>query len=752
MPRISPISRRRARRAARLLGLTVAAIALLQAYTRLRTDSGVAQFRSNPSNIQFLINDSTQPGLLNTAGEPTITADSDPLAAINAALQTWGSSQDSTVSFLPAQTTAVSPNGQDGANVLTFEDTPHNRQIVGDAIAVTLVFSSPGGSVTESDIFLNPAYQDTLGTAVPFASTGASGAFDIESTVLHELGHAVGMEHSNIFGASLWPFGRPGATHGRELTADDIAFAVDFYPQNGAQTAFGRIRGTASLNGGGAVRSGMVTAVNTSTGVTISAQTDLTTGTYSILVPPGVYAVFMESLDGQVFPVNVALNDNQVTAPFQVTRFGGAGHTINVAAGSETVADFLVSLGAPTLDIGLMGIGNGQVVDHSVGPIELPPGASDIYLWGTGLESVTQSQIKLLAPSLQLVPGSVGFNPNFPVDGYAGALFFTVFSNPIAGPPPSPGGRPLATILVESGGLTAAVPGGLVLESPAAQTPAAHLGVFIDGSWFLDSNGDAQFDSQAEVFGWGSPGDNPVRGDWNGDGIVDLGVYSGGLWFVDFDGNAQFDPTAEVRGWGQPGWTPMPGDWNGDGRTDLGVVAPDSTWFRDLNGDLLFDAATETHGWGSAGDIPVVGDWNGDGRDEMGVFSGGTWFLDLNGDGSFNPATEITGWGVAGWTPVVGDWNGDGADELGAVSPESVWFRDLNGDFSFSPATETVGWGSPGDQPVTADWNGDDRDDLGVFSGGTWFVDLNGDGSFNPATEIKGWGVAGWTPIPGTWR
>jgi len=752
MSRTLPPSRRSVRRAATLFVLAVGGVCLLQGYTRLRTEQGSPQFRSNPTNIQFLVNNQTQAGLLNTHGEPTITADSAPVAAINAALQSWSGLADSTVSFLPAQLTAISPNGQDGVNVITFEDTPHNRQIVGDAIAVTIVFSTPSGSITESDILLNPDTQDAGGASAPFATTGAAGAFDIESTVLHELGHAVGMEHSNVFGASLWPFGRIGATHGRDLTADDIAFALDFYPQNGAQAQFGRIRGTASLTGGGAVRSGMAVAVNVATGVTISAQTDLSTGAYSILVPPGDYVVLLESLDGPAFPTNVALQDNQVTAPFQVTRFGGPGHTVAVAAGGETTADFLVSLGTPALDIGLVGIANGQVVIHSGGAIELPPGASDIYLWGTGLETVTQSQIQLPAPSLQIVPGSVGFNPSFPVDSYTGALFFTVFSNPIAGPPPSPGGRPLATILIESGGLTAAVPGGLALESPAAQTLAARLGVFIDGSWFLDLNGDSEFDSQSEIFGWGSPGDTPVQGDWNGDGVRDLGVYSGGVWFVDFDGNGQFDPAAEVRGWGQPGWTPAPGDWNGDGRTDFGVVAPDSTWFRDLNGDLLFDPVTEMHGWGSPGDIPVVGDWNGDGRDEMGVFSGGTWFIDRNGDGSFDPATEMKGWGVAGWTPIVGDWNGDGKDELGAIAPDSTWFRDVNGDFLFQPATEQLGWGSPGDRPVVADWNGDGTDDVGVFSGGVWFVDANGDGAFDPATEIKGWGVAGWTPVPGTWR
>lgn len=269
----------------------------------------------------------------------------------------------------------------------------------------------------------------------------------------------------------------------------------------------------------------------------------------------------------------------------------------------------------------------------------------------------------------------------------------------------------------------------------------------------MDRNANRVFDPPTETTVWGSTGDIPVRGDWNGDGIDDLGVYSGGAWFLDLNGDGSFDPATEVRGWGEAGWRPAPGDWNGDGVTDLGVVSPDSTWFRDLNGDGLFDPATEVLGWGSAGDRPVVADWNGDGADEVAVYSGGVWFLDLNGDGVFDPATEIKGWGEPAWIPLPGDWNGDGVWDLGVVSPDMVWFRDLDGDMLFNPATEAAGWGSPGDIPLRADWNADGRHDLGVFSAGVWIADFNGNGVWEPAAGemVGGFGQAGDTPLPGRW-
>jgi hypothetical protein len=298
------------------------------------------------------------------------------------------------------------------------------------------------------------------------------------------------------------------------------------------------------------------------------------------------------------------------------------------------------------------------------------------------------------------------------------------------------------------------VAGSIGLQSLAGATAYApgRLGAFIDGTWFLDRNGNTEFNPGTDVVGWGSAGDTPVRGDWNGDGYLEVGVFNGGVWFLDVNGDRSLDAATEVKGWGAAGWKPMPGDWNGDGITDLGVVTPELTWFLDLNGDGVVDPATEIVGWGSTGDTPVVGDWDGDGADSVGVFSGGQWYLDINGDRGFNPATEIKGWGAAGWTPMPGDWNKDGVTDLGVVTPGMTWFLDLNGDFAFDAATEIVGWGSPGDTPVVGDWDGDGRDAVGVFKNGQWFLDINGDRAFDPSTDSLGWGVPGSIPVAGGWR
>lgn len=74
-----------------------------------------------------------------------------------------------------------------------------------------------------------------------------------------------------------------------------------------------------------------------------------------------------------------------------------------------------------------------------------------------------------------------------------------------------------------------------------------------------DLDGSGFYNSGPEQVAWGSPGDLPIPADWNGDGIDDIGVYSNGLWYIDVNGNRSFDGASESFGWGVAGWTPVPG-------------------------------------------------------------------------------------------------------------------------------------------------------------------------------------------------
>ncbi|NJN45458.1 MAG: hypothetical protein HC808_02035 [Candidatus Competibacteraceae bacterium] len=142
------------------------------------------------------------------------------------------------------------------------------------------------------------------------------------------------------------------------------------------------------------------------------------------------------------------------------------------------------------------------------------------------------------------------------------------------------------------------------------------IGVMRDGQWFLDLNGNDEFDEEEinNPFTFGQAGDDPVVGDWNNDGFSEIGVRRGREWFLDFNGNRVLDSCGIdicIEHFGNPSDQPIPGDWNGDGFSEVGVKRR-ASWFLDLSGnDAWDDCAQDTciGVWGAPNDVPVSGSW-----------------------------------------------------------------------------------------------------------------------------------------------
>ena len=148
----------------------------------------------------------------------------------------------------------------------------------------------------------------------------------------------------------------------------------------------------------------------------------------------------------------------------------------------------------------------------------------------------------------------------------------------------------------------------------------AKIGVFWNGSWYLDSNNTGAWEGAGQDtvfgdFGKGLPNAIPVVGDWDNTGIMRVGVYSDGTWYFDMNNNGQWD----------------------------GPVT---------------DRVYPNFGKGLTGAIPVVGDWDGTGVTRIGIYWNGLWYLDKSGDGAWNGTlTDIYyanfGVGLTGAWPVV---------------------------------------------------------------------------------------------------
>jgi hypothetical protein len=130
------------------------------------------------------------------------------------------------------------------------------------------------------------------------------------------------------------------------------------------------------------------------------------------------------------------------------------------------------------------------------------------------------------------------------------------------------------------------------------------------------------------------------------------------------EGKPRADVIDHVFFYGTPGEVPTVGDWNGDGTHTIAVFR-NGVWRRDVDGDGRWTTADKRTVFGQAGDLPIVGDFNGDGVDDLGVYRNGTWYIDTNGNGAIDADDMVFQLGGKGDVPVVGDWNGDGKAEPG---------------------------------------------------------------------------------------
>jgi hypothetical protein len=249
--------------------------------------------------------------------------------------------------------------------------------------------------------------------------------------------------------------------------------------------------------------------------------------------------------------------------------------------------------------------------------------------------------------------------------------------------------------------------------------------IFRNGQWW--------FNGGSFYWNFGQAGDQPLSGDYNGDGKTEFALFrdSSSNYFV-LDTTSGLYNTYTL---GQPGDIAVPADYDGDGKTDQAVWRPSNgTWYivNSSNG------TTTTTQWGVAGDIPVPADYDNDGKADPAVRrpSNQNWYvLQSSGGGIW------ANWGLSDDIPVPGDFDGDGKCDWALFRPSEgrfyIWKKDTSSAY-------WVGWGTSGDIPVVRDYDGDWKADVAVWrpSNGTWYVSYSHGGSNTTA-----WGQGGDIPV-----
>ena len=161
--------------------LLAAAAAPMYGYTLL---SPTRRWKNTPVTV-----------LVNTTGNSTITDSDRGVTAVAGAIKAWGIISSGT-------TGSEAVRGQAPA-VISLHSNGHLCS--GSCLAATLTgYYHTEGSATyidDADIYTNQRFDYTSSRE----SDGCSGEYDIDGIMTHEVGHVIGLGHSTVPGATMYP-------------------------------------------------------------------------------------------------------------------------------------------------------------------------------------------------------------------------------------------------------------------------------------------------------------------------------------------------------------------------------------------------------------------------------------------------------------------------------------------------------------------------------------------------------------------
>jgi peptidoglycan hydrolase-like protein with peptidoglycan-binding domain len=181
---------------------------------------------------------------------------------------------------------------------------------------------------------------------------------------------------------------------------------------------------------------------------------------------------------------------------------------------------------------------------------------------------------------------------------------------------------------------------GIALTAIPAVATAATSVAFVDpddGRWYVPDGSGSH-----TSFAFGDPGDTPISGDWDCNGIDTPGRFSSDGYFYLRNSSGSGDPDIAFH-FGARGDRPLVGDWDGDGCDTVAVYRPSESTVYAADRLGVHPAWREQPVVGT----PIVADLDGDRREEVAGYRDGFGLVFVNGD-------------VVPGRPLEGDWFFDG--------------------------------------------------------------------------------------------
>ena len=156
---------------------------------------------------------------VNNTGNSTITDSDHGVTAVVGAIKAWGNISSSS-------TSASAVRGSAPAIIMLHTN---GNVCTGSCLAATLTgyYHQEGSSyyIDDADIYTNTRYDYTSSRE----SNGCSGEYDIDGIMTHEVGHVIGLGHSTVAGATMYPSVAACDFGNRTLATDDINGRKDLY-------------------------------------------------------------------------------------------------------------------------------------------------------------------------------------------------------------------------------------------------------------------------------------------------------------------------------------------------------------------------------------------------------------------------------------------------------------------------------------------------------------------------------------------
>ena len=145
-------------------------------------------------------------------GNNTITDSDKGVTAVVGAIRTWGIISSSS-------TTSAAVRGSAPATIML---NTNGGVCTGSCLAATLtgyyVSQTGDDRIYDADVYTNTSVQ-----LYSSRESGCSAEYDIDGIMAHEVGHVIGIGHSNVSGATMYPSVSACNTGNRSLASDDFA-------------------------------------------------------------------------------------------------------------------------------------------------------------------------------------------------------------------------------------------------------------------------------------------------------------------------------------------------------------------------------------------------------------------------------------------------------------------------------------------------------------------------------------------------